>query len=66
MITIANDNGHFRSFQKWVHLANVHLFHYADMTRDLAGQMAQIAKALDISHPPDLMAQLVEPRPIGS
>lgn len=51
---------HYKSFKRWQHLPNVHLFHYADMTRDLAGEMGRIAQALDITHPADLMAQLVE------
>lgn len=51
---------HFKSFAKWQHLPNIHLFHYADMRRDLAAQMARFAAALDIAHPPALMARLVQ------
>ncbi|MEX0286442.1 MAG: sulfotransferase domain-containing protein [Paracoccaceae bacterium] len=51
---------HFKSFRKWQHLSNVHLLHYADMTRDLHTEMSKVAVALDISHPPELMDQLVE------
>jgi aryl sulfotransferase len=51
---------HFKSFHAWRHLPNVHLFHYADMTRDLAGEMARFARVLGVSHPPDLMARLVD------
>jgi aryl sulfotransferase len=50
---------HYRSFLKWQHLPNIHLFHYADMKRDLAGEMARFAEAMDIRHPPDPMADLV-------
>ena len=35
------------------------LFHYADMSRDLAGTMAKVAQLLSISHPPDVMSALV-------
>ncbi len=39
---------------------NVHLFHFADMRRDLAGVFARVAKILGVMHPPELMARLVE------
>ncbi|MCG6882243.1 MAG: sulfotransferase domain-containing protein [Silicimonas sp.] len=39
---------------------NVLMLHYADMTRDLAGVMARVAKQLGIVHPPEVMASLVE------
>lgn len=39
---------------------NVSLFHYADMTRDLAGTFARLADLLDISHPPQVFEQLIE------
>lgn len=51
---------HFLSFRKWQHLPNVHLFHYADLKADLAGQMAQIAEVLGVGHPPGVMSKLVE------
>lgn len=50
---------HYKSFLEWQHLPNIHLLHYADMKRDLAGQMARVARALGIAHPPKLMAELV-------
>ncbi|WP_299727307.1 sulfotransferase domain-containing protein [uncultured Tateyamaria sp.] len=39
---------------------NVSLFHYADMSRDLAGTFARLAELLDISHPAHIMDQLVQ------
>ncbi len=39
---------------------NVHLFHYADMCRDLAAEMARVAAILGVSHGDDLMAALVK------
>ncbi|AXI46551.1 hypothetical protein C1J03_11300 [Sulfitobacter sp. SK012] len=39
---------------------NVSLFHYADMSADLAGTMARVADLLGISHSADLMARLVK------
>jgi len=51
---------HFQSYARWQHLPNVHLFHYADMKGDLAGQMARFADVLGVSVAADLMARLVE------
>ena len=39
---------------------NVTLFHYADMTRDLAGTFAKVADLLDISHSAAVMDQLIK------
>ena len=39
--------------------ANVSLFHYADMTRDLPGTFARVAALLGVDHAPEVMAQLV-------
>lgn len=39
---------------------NLLRLHYSDMLRDLTGAMAQIAAHVGISHPPDVMASLVE------
>ena len=39
---------------------NVSLFHYADMTRDLAGTFDRVARLLGITHPPALMDRLVQ------
>lgn len=40
--------------------ANVHLFHYADMTRDLAGTMARVADIMGVTHPPATMQALIK------
>ncbi|WP_298937013.1 sulfotransferase domain-containing protein [uncultured Ruegeria sp.] len=39
---------------------NVSLFHYADMTRDLASTFARLADILDVSHSTAVMDQLVQ------
>ena len=39
---------------------NVSLFHYADMSRDLAGTFARVAELLSVEHRSALMAELVE------
>lgn len=50
---------HFKSFLTWRHLPNVQLFHFADMKHDLAREMARFAVAMEVSHPSELMAELV-------
>lgn len=44
---------HARTFWELRHRPNVHLFHYSDMRRDLAGQMRRVADILDIALPAD-------------
>jgi len=51
---------HYKSFLKWQHLPNIHLFHYMDMSRDLAAQMDRFAVAMGVNHPAALMAELVQ------
>lgn len=51
---------HYRSFRDWAHLPNIHFFHYADLSRDLAGQIERLASILGIRHAPDVMARIVE------
>jgi hypothetical protein len=45
---------------------NILRLHYADMKRDLAGQVAKIANHIGISHPDDVMARLVEAATFGN
>lgn len=50
---------HYRAALALADRSNVTLFHYADMSRDLAGAVAQVAGRLGISHPPQVMDALV-------
>lgn len=50
---------HYKSFRKWQHLPNVHLFHYATMKADLAGQMARFADVLGYEFSAENMAELI-------
>ncbi len=59
-ITLDSIVYHYRSFRAWAHLPNVHVLHYADLTRDLPAQLSRIADALGITHPPDVMAGIIE------
>lgn len=51
---------HYRSTLAMEPRENLLRLHYADMTRDLAGAVAQIAAHVGIAHPPARMAELVE------
>ncbi len=50
---------HYKAARARADRSNVTLLHYADMTRDLAGIFAQLARVLDTPHAEDLMAQLI-------
>lgn len=45
---------------------NVHFFHYADMTRDLRGQIERLAGILNISVSPQLLDELAEANTFAS
>lgn len=51
---------HYKTFRDWAHLPNVHMFHYADLSRDLSGQINRIASILGIDLSPDLLASITE------
>jgi aryl sulfotransferase len=51
---------HYKSALARADRPNVTLFHYADMTHDLAGTFARLARLLDVSHPAYLLEQLVQ------
>lgn len=51
---------HYRSFKRWEHLKNVHLFHYADMVADPAGSVRRIARILGMDDSAPLIDTIVE------
>ncbi|SHI06361.1 sulfotransferase domain-containing protein [Marivita hallyeonensis] len=51
---------HYKAAKALADRPNVTLFHYADMTRDLAGTMETVAALLDISHPRALVDKLIQ------
>lgn len=57
---LASLTHHLKSYWDFRHLPNVHLFHYADMKRDLGASMNAMADALGIDVDPALMPKLVE------
>lgn len=50
---------HYKAASALAGRPNVTLFHYADMTRDLRGTFANVAKLLGITHSAEVMVQLV-------
>lgn len=51
---------HYRSFKTWEHLPNVHLFHYADMTRNLPAEICRVARILGYRYSDQVMADIVQ------
>ena len=51
---------HYATAKACANQHNISLFHYADMARDLAGTFDRVAALLGISHPPPVMAQLIQ------
>lgn len=51
---------HYKAAAALADRPNVSLLHYADMSKDLAGTFAKLADVLNISHPPEVLAQLVQ------
>lgn len=47
---------HARSFWEARDLPKVHVFHYSDLRRDLAGQMRRVAEVLGVSVPDDFVS----------
>lgn len=51
---------HYKAAAALADQPNVSLLHYADMSKDLAGTFAKLADVLNISHSPEVLAQLVQ------
>ena len=51
---------HAQSFWDYRHLPNIHFLHFADLQRDLEGEMRRVAKLLDIEVAEELWPDLVE------
>ncbi len=51
--TLAYSAHHLESFHAYTHLPNIHVFHYADLKQDLAGEMKRVARALEIDVEPE-------------
>lgn len=57
---------HFKAARACADRPNVTLFHYADMTRDLAGTFERVAGLLGISHSRAVMDRLIEAATFGN
>ena len=51
---------HFQTFRQFVHLPNVHLFHYSDLKADLPGQMQRMAGIFGVDYTADQINTLAE------
>ncbi|MEP1697743.1 MAG: sulfotransferase domain-containing protein [Paracoccaceae bacterium] len=60
LMPLAHIIQHYKAATALAHQSNVTLVHYADLTRDLAGNFAKLAAALNVSHPAHVMDQLVQ------
>lgn len=54
-MSLTSTLNHYRSFTKHADCPNVHLFHYADLTRDHAGYIRRFAEILGMSPDDDLI-----------
>ena len=59
-ITLESIAHHFKSFRSFVDLPNIHIFHYADMKRDLAGHTRHLASLLGVELPLDELNKIAE------
>ncbi|MBT3533619.1 MAG: sulfotransferase domain-containing protein [Rhodospirillaceae bacterium] len=51
---------HFKSYKRFEHLANIHLFNYGDMKRDLPAAVARLAHVLGIEVTEDDIGQIAQ------
>jgi aryl sulfotransferase len=58
--TLASIVHHYQEARAREQNGNVHFFHYADMSRDLHGQIARLAGILKIDQPQETLAALTE------
>ncbi|SDC69516.1 sulfotransferase domain-containing protein [Ruegeria marina] len=58
-LTLAAIVHHFHSFRAYRDLPNLHFFHYAELSRDLPGQIRRLARILDIEVGPAALADFV-------
>lgn len=64
--TLASILHHYRSFASWAHLPNVHFFHYANLTRDIRGQISRYASKLGLEPSSDLIEKIAEASSFGA
>ncbi len=57
---------HFQSFWAYRYLPNIHFLHYAELSRDLPGQVARLAGIMGAEVEPELIAEIVQAASFGS
>lgn len=57
---------HYRSFARWAHLPNVHMFHYADLSRDLPGMIRTYARAIGAEVTDKLVRDIAQAASFGA
>lgn len=65
-LTLASYVHHYRSFRAFRHLPNIHFLHYAELSRDLPGQVARIANILGTEIAPEMIDDIAEAASFGS
>ena len=50
---------HYLSYRRYAHLPNVHMFHFADLKRDLKREMTRMACAMGNAYEDELMDRMV-------
>jgi aryl sulfotransferase len=51
---------HYKTFKAFGHLGNIHMYHYADLSRDLTGNVKRVADALEIQLGDDVLDRIVD------
>ncbi|MGR3614764.1 MAG: sulfotransferase domain-containing protein [Paracoccaceae bacterium] len=59
-LTVASIANHFLQARKRQQNGNVHFFHYADMTRDLSGQISRLANLMSVDLSPETLAGITQ------
>ncbi len=65
-LTLASIVHHYREARARASGGNLHFFHYADLTRDLSGQIRRLAGLLDIAVPQDVLRDIAEATQFGA
>ncbi|NOC85672.1 sulfotransferase domain-containing protein [Ruegeria sp. HKCCD6428] len=65
-LTLRSIIHHFHSFCMYRDLPNIHFLHYAELSRDLPGQVARLARIMDIEINSDLVKHIAEAGSFGS
>ncbi len=65
-LTLASFIHHYRSFSTFRHLPNIHFLHYAELSRDLPGQVARLARIMGADVKPAMIDDIAQAGSFGS